>query len=239
MSAKGESKSCKAVSAPKIVRLSRKERVWTIRVKAGPHKKEFAVALGVVLRDFAKLGNTLKETKKIINEGMVKINGVVRKDHQFAVGIFDIISIEKQKLFYRVLIDSKGRIVIKEMKKASNEKLCKVEGKKVTKQGIIVLTNDGRMLKNVKAKVGDTIKLSVPENKLEKVFEMKEGSIAYLINGTHAGEKAKITGIVSGTATRKKLVKMELLGEEKKEFETTVEKVFVIGDKNVELEELK
>lgn len=239
MSTKGESKTRKAMSAPKIARIPRKENFWTIRVKAGPYKKESAVALGIVLRDFAKLGGTLKETKKIINAGMLKVNGVPRKDHQFPVGIFDIISIEGQKLFYRMVIDSKGRLVVSEMKKPSNEKLCKVEGKKVTRQGIIISTNDGRALKNVKAGIGDTIKLSVPGNKVEKVFEMKEGSLAYLTSGKHAGEKAKIIGIVSGTAARKKLVKMQLMNEEEKEFETTAEKVFVIGGKAAELEELK
>ncbi|MCX6800942.1 MAG: hypothetical protein NTZ73_02030 [Candidatus Diapherotrites archaeon] len=235
MSTKGESKSCKARSAPKAVHIPRKEMVWTVRAKAGPHKREMAVPLGIILRDSIKIGRTMKEAKKIANAGLVKVNGMARRDCQFAVGIFDTVVIEAQKLFYRIIIDKQGRLVIKEMKKPSNEKLCRVEGKKNTKEGIVIRTNDGRTLKGVKASVGDTIKILVPENKVEKIFELKEGALAYLINGTHAGETAKIRKIVSGTVTRKKLVKLEANG---KEFETTIEKVFVIGDKEAGLEEL-
>ena len=151
MSKKGGQLKTKALTAPKAVRIKRKENVWTVRTQPGAHKRVDSVALGVLLRDIAKLAESISEVKRILNNGEVKVNGVIRKDYRFSVGLFDVVEIEKQKLCFRVLFDTKRRIIIKEMKKPSKEKLCKVSYKRMTKKGVMLTTNDGKIFMNDKA----------------------------------------------------------------------------------------
>jgi small subunit ribosomal protein S4e len=236
MSSKGEKKNTKALSAPMVVHINRKENTWTVRTKAGAYKKQDSVSLGIVLRDYLKLATNLKEAKKILRGGDVKVNGVIRKDYQFGIGLFDLVEIEKQKLLHRAVFDKKRRIIVKEVKNKSNEKIVRVEFKKMTKKGIQITTNDGRVFINDKVKVGDSIKLKVPENKEEAVLQAKEGAIVYITKGVHCSETGKIKEIVPGSVNREKLVKIE---QDKKSFETILKNVFVIGEKEIALEDLK
>ncbi|MBT4870622.1 MAG: 30S ribosomal protein S4e [Candidatus Diapherotrites archaeon] len=236
MSSKGEKKKIKALNAPKSVHIHRKENTWTVKTKAGAHKKEASVALGIALRNFTDLARNLKEAKMIMLNGDVKVNGRVRKDHQFGVGIFDVISLPKQKAFYRVLVDAKGRIILKEMKKDSEEKLCRVEKKIVTSKGLQITTDDGITIIGTDAKVGDTLKVKFPENKVSEVIPMEVGANIYITKGVHCSEQGKVAEIISGTAKRERLVKVE---EKGKEYATTAKNVYVVGKGNVALDELK
>jgi len=235
MSTKGESKSSKAISMPKQINLGRKGNYWTIKAKSGPHDKETSMALGLVIRDFAKVATTLREAKEILNNGEVKVNGVIRTSHQFPTGIFDVVSIENQKLYFRILLDDKQRLLVKKLDKNSLEKVSKVTSKTMTGKGIQITTNDGRVYTGVKASVGDSLKIKLPEGKVEEVLEFKEGAVAYLTKGAHCSEMANVKGIVEGTARRAKLVK---LSNEKEDFETIAENVFVIGKGKAALMEM-
>jgi small subunit ribosomal protein S4e len=226
MSRKGENKKAKAISVPRAVHISRKEKFWTIKTKAGPHNKEGSIPLGLIVRDISKLAQTLREAKHILNTGEVKVNGVLRRDHQFPVGLFDVVAIEKQKVFYRVLLDSKGRLIAKPIEKESKEKLCKVTNKVMTSKGIQVTTNDARTFMGINASIGDSIVVKLPEGKAGEVIKFEEGSLAYLTKGAHCAQKATIKQIVSGTARKAKLVK---LSAGKEEFETIADNVFIIG----------
>ena len=235
MSSKGENKKAKAISMPRTVHLSRKENFWTVRTKAGPFNKETSVALGIVIRDFAKVAKTMKEVKHLLSKSEVKVNGVVRTDHQFPIGLFDVIAVTKQKLFFRVVLDDKQRLIIKSMDAESKEKISKVTNKVMTTKGIQLTTNDGRTYYGVKANVGDSLKIKLPEGKVESVLEFKDGMIAYLTKGANCSKVATIKEIVPATQRRDKLVK---LAEGKEEFETTAVNVVVVGKAKAEIEGL-
>jgi len=42
-------------------------------------------------------------------EGLIKVDGKVRRDHGYPLGVMDILTIDKAGESYRVLIDTKGR----------------------------------------------------------------------------------------------------------------------------------
>lgn len=42
-------------------------------------------------------------------EGLIKIDGKVRRDPRFPLGIMDVVSIEKTNEHFRILYDVKGR----------------------------------------------------------------------------------------------------------------------------------
>ena len=235
MSRKGENKKTKTISMPKAVNTSRKETSWTVNTKAGPHTKETSVALGIVIRNYAAIVSTMKEAKKILNNGEVKVNGIVRKEHQFPIGLFDVISMVKQKLFYRMVFDTKGRLVLKAIDVDAKEKLSKVTGKVMTSKGIQITTDDARTYFGIKANVGDSLKVTLPEGKVVEVLEFKEGAAAYITKGAHSSEVAKISEIVQGTEKKEKLVK--LVGG-KDSFETIAQNIHVVGKDKTEVEAL-
>ncbi len=235
MAKKGEAKKLKALNAPKTVKISRKENTWTVRTGKGPHKKNDSVALLIVLRDLIKLGDNLKEIKKILNANNVKVNEKVVKDYSLAIGLFDVITIEKQKLAYIALFDKKRRIVLKQIEKPLKQKIVKVVGRTVTKKGLQIATNDGRIIKNDKAKIGDSLKVNLPKYGVEKILELKKGSIVYLTKGAHCASTGKITEIILGSVSKEKLVRVEI---NKKEYETVERNVIVIGEDKSEINEI-
>jgi len=235
MSRKGQNKKTKTISMPKAVNTSRKETAWTVNTKAGPHTKETAVALGIVIRNYTGIVATMKEAKKILTCSEVKVNGVVRKEHQFAVGLFDVVTMAKQKLFFRMVYDTKGRLVLKAIENEAKEKLSKVTKKVMSSKGVQITTDDARTFIGVKANVGDSLKLALPSGEVTQVVAFKEGAMAYITKGAHCAEVAKIVAIVEGTEKKEKLVKME---KGKETFETIAKNIHIVGKDKNEVEAL-
>lgn len=226
MGKKGGNKKTKALYAPKTVNIKRKEAVWTVHTRAGAHKRKESVALGIVLRDLVKIAQSMKEVKTILLAKNVKVNGKLIFDPRSGVGLFDTIDIEAQKLFFRIVLDSKGRFFAKSIDKKSNEKVAKVAFKKMTAKGIQITTGDGRVLFSKEANVDDSVKISLPEGKVTEVLPLAKGAVVFITKGEHCSEIATVNEIVPGTVKRSKLVK---LTSAKKEFETIPENMIVIG----------
>ena len=234
MSKKGENKKLKALNAPKSMRISRKTTKWTIKTKAGAHKVKDSVSIGIVLRDYLKVADTLKEAKELLRNKKIKINGKVRKDYQYSIGIFDIIQIEENKVAYRAIFDAKRRIRLTPLEDKLEGKISKVEFKRATKHGVQLTTNDGLVFFNDKAKVGDSLKITM-DGKLDSIISLKEGSLVYITKGSHCSEKGIIEEIVSGSEKREKLVKIK---QDEKTFSTIAKNIIVIGEKDAAIADM-
>ena len=106
------SKHLKRLNAPKPLKIHRKEKTWTVQASPGPHPIEKSVPLGLIIRDYLELADTLKETKRIISNGEILVDGTIRKDYKFPCGLMDVISFPKLKKDYRVLYDRRGKITL-------------------------------------------------------------------------------------------------------------------------------
>jgi len=197
------------------------------------------VPLSYALRMIIGVSANLKETKKILSEGNAKVNGIVRKRIEFPVGIFDVVEVVALKSKYRIILDAKGRIVAKKIDtKGGNFKVSKIVGKRVVKGGkIMVMTNDGFNIPLGKdaVNVEDSVKISLPERKIEEVYSMGKGSSAFIVGGVHTGKTVKIEGVMPGSIKRHTLV--ELIDKEGK-FQTVIDNVFVVGKAKSEIEAL-
>jgi len=236
MAKKGGKKKQKRLSTNKIRLIKRKERTFTIKLKPGPHNFTQSVPLGFLVRDLLNLSTNSKETKNILISGKIKIDGKIRKEPKFPVGLFDLISIEDKKENYRMALDSKGRLKTIKTEEKKPVKLCKVTAKKIKgKKEIQLNTNDGRTFieKETKLKVGDTIKISLPEQKIIEKLSEKKGNLVYVTGGSHSGQIAEIEEIIPGTINRQKIIKLKT---KEKQFRTTESNVFVIGEKKPEIE---
>ena len=233
MASQGESKSSKRIASGKVRNIKRKKHVWTVKSRAGKHSAKTSVPLAVAIRDLIGLVADMREAKLVINRGMVKVDGAVRKDPRFSVGLFDVLDIEQSKKRYRAVFDEKGRLEFREVDaKGKLEKLVKIVGKRTLKGKKVQLRmNDGSIMVEPKGtfRVGDSLKISLPDNKILEHLEEKNGNLIYLIGGTHIGTFARMQNISEGTISKPKLVKLE---QEKEEFQTVEDNVFVVGSKN-------
>ena len=212
MAKKGERKHAKRISSPKSIFIrDRKKRGKRFLVKSSPgtHKREKSEPLLFFLREHLKLVKTLKEAKYVLNNGKVKIDGRVRKDPAFPVGLMDVIEIEGK--FYEMGIDEKGRLKVVEIE-GKDKKLEKVVNKvSVSKDNYQLTFHDGYTIltKDNSIKCGDSVVLNLKEWKIEKHIPLKEGVTCLVVEGKHSGEKAKLKEIVNRGGNREAVLKFK------------------------------
>ncbi|RUM34093.1 MAG: 30S ribosomal protein S4e [Archaeoglobus sp.] len=216
----------KRLSAPKTVKIPRKVAKWIVKTGPGPHNKS-AVPLLVVIRDYLKLADNAREARRIIASGEVLVDGKVRKDYRFPVGLFDVISIPKLNKTYRMLFDEKGRYVPKEVEDG-DLKVYKIKNKTTIRGGKVQLNLfDGtNLLADNSYKTKDSILVKIPEKKVIDHLRFENGALVMIVGGTHAGELGHIKEykIVKGSAPN--LVTIE---GDKGTITTIEDHVFVVG----------
>lgn len=218
----------KRISVPRSWQISKKSNKWITATKPGPHNKDQSVPLAVVLRDMLGIVNNRAEAKRILSEGKVQVDGIVRKDLRFPVGLMDIISIPENNVSYRVFFDNKGRLILKQLDGIENTKLCRINDKTYVKGGNIQLNlNDGSNIPGSNDyKTRDSVVLLLPEREIVKHIAYKEGSLAMIVGGGHTGELGTISAINPVRSSRSN--KVSISGES--DFDTIEDYVFVVGD---------
>lgn len=213
----------KRISAPKTWILNRQVRTFTIRPKPGAHALSEGLSLGSIVRDELKLASTLTETKKVLINNEILVDGKRRKEYQFMVGLFDVVKVPLLKHSYRVILDQKGRIKIVLIPEAeSSIKVCKVVGKKVLSgKKLQINLHDGKnVLSDVKVNVGDSVVVTLPEFKIKEVLPLTSGATIFLTRGKHHGDLGKFKTIKGAEA-------IYIKGDE--EVQTAKEYLFVVG----------
>jgi small subunit ribosomal protein S4e len=175
-----------------------------------------------------KLADNLKEVQYILANGQVSVDGVVRRDYKFPVGIFDVVSIPATKMHYRVLLNSRGKFVLCPTKDLG-AKLCRVNSKTTIPGGVIQLNlHDGsNIIGSDNYHPGDSVVLKLPERKIVKRLEHAPGNLAMVVRGRHAGEIGTIKEMRGIRGPQPNMVTIK--GDT--EFETIKEYIFIIGAK--------
>lgn len=212
----------KRLAAPKFFPIPRKHGKYVVCPSPGPHPKDFCFPLLLIVRDILGLAEKANEAKKIIKAREILIDGRVRTDHKFPVGLFDVISIPKIGKNY-IVVPSKKGLELKEIaENASKEKLCKIIGKKMVRGNKVQLTaHDGKTFlvgieEKDKFKVGDTvmIKLSPEKYEIKEVIEYKEGARVVVIKGANRGKSGRILKTIKRRRLEKQKVLVEVEGRE-------------------------
>jgi small subunit ribosomal protein S4e len=230
----------KRIAAPRSWKIARKVSHWVTKPRPGAHPGDRSIPLLVVVRDMLKLADNARETKRILNEGDVLVNGKVRRDRKFAVGIFDIIAIPRLKSYYMVLLDKKGNLSLVEIgEEAASKKLCRVDDKRMLKAGRIQLNlHDGRNIHpgelGKEIRTHDSLMISVPGNEIVQHFAYQAGSKVVVIGGRHSAQTGEIQEIRIMRSSQPNVVKIKPLGEGES-FETIDDSVFVVGEEKIEV----
>jgi small subunit ribosomal protein S4e len=219
------------LNAPKSWPIRRKGIKFIKRPNAGAHTLRTSITLSLVLTSVLKYVRIGKEVRKVLHEGNVLVNGKIRRDPAYPVGIMDVVSLPKLKESYRVLYTDKGKFtVVSLVEKEQKVRAVKIKNKSLIKSGKVQLNfTDGTntLVQKDVYKTEDTLLLSLEKNIVEQHIPFKEGAKVYLTGGNSVG-KIAILSKVNG-----ELVTLKIDG---KDVDTARKYVFIVeglelGDK--------
>jgi small subunit ribosomal protein S4e len=240
MARMGGQRRLKRLAAPVFWPIPKKEAKWAVKPRPGPHSQDRSIPLLVLVRDILKFATTAREARKIIAEGHIKVDGVVRKDYKFPVGPMDVIEIVDTGETFRLLPYPTKVLVLHPIpKEEAQYKPVRIENKTTVKGGHVQLNLfDGRnILIRVKDprnpvedtyKTLDTLLIKVPGQEIVKHIQFGEGKIAILIAGRNVGRVGVIRGVQRGWGWKRSIVTLE--DQKGSQFQTSLEYVLVIGE---------
>jgi small subunit ribosomal protein S4e len=170
----------------------------------------------------------MKEAEVILNAGKVKVDGKVRYDTNYPVGLMDVVELGSGQSFRMVPRESNLLVALPIEERERNVKLAKVRSKiNVVGKKLQYGFHDGRTkLSDMKLNVGDTCVLKLPQGEIEEQIRFVKGQTAIIITGENAGRIGKIEDIKDGIFS---LPKRALLSFGDRSAELPVESVMVVG----------
>ncbi|MCD6445627.1 30S ribosomal protein S4e [Candidatus Bathyarchaeota archaeon] len=242
MGKKGESKGLKRKPAPKFWPIHRKEHVWVVKPSPGPHPAKKCLPLAIILRDILGLAETRKEAKTIISQGKVLVDGKIRREDNFPVGLMDVISIPEINKLFRVLPSKKGLILHEISKEEATFKLCRIENKTIIKNGHIQLNfHDGSNLlikvadpKNPEEdvyKTLDTLKISIPDRQIIEHVKVKKNCFAIITGGKNIGKFGRIIDIEEAEGKKRRNLLVTVDDGRGNRYQTILDFIFTVGGK--------
>ncbi len=240
MARMGSKKHIKRLAAPRLWQIHRKEKKWAPRTRPGPHPLHRSIPIQIIVRDMLGYAKTIRETKKILTDGNVLVDGIIRKDLRFPVGLMDTVEIKKIHKFYRVLPHPRKELILTEISEEEAAfKLCQITNKVTVKRGNIQLNlHDGR---NILIKVSDAqnpvedayktrdaLQLALPNQEIINHVTFEADVVAIIRGGKNAGVVGRIKEIEKRIGYHTSVVMLENAQGEL--FETALEYVFPIGE---------
>ncbi|MBU1199055.1 MAG: hypothetical protein KKF46_03310 [Nanoarchaeota archaeon] len=218
----------KRINAPKRWNILRKNYKFISRPNPG-RDLSLSISLNTVLKEMLNKTKTTKETKYLLKNQGVMVNGVKRYDDKFPVGFLDVVSFPSTKEYFRILIDKKNKMFVLSIKEDESKlKLSKLIDKKdLSKEKVQFNCSDGRnfIVKRgdkllADAKTNDSLLYAIPENKITQVLKLEKGALVYLYKGKHVGLIVVVDDFKEGNIVFK---------EGKDVFETKSEYAFAVG----------
>jgi small subunit ribosomal protein S4e len=188
----------KTYPAPRFWPILIKEHEFTIRPASGPHQISWSIPLGILLRDILKYAKTVREVKRILAEGKVLIDGKVRADYKFPVGLMDVVYLKPAKEYYRVLPNSTNRLaLVKITPEEATFKLVRLTGKRTLRGNKVQLNfHDGRSSVarvedpfnlQMGYRIFDVLKISLPDGQVIDSIPLEPDAFVSIIGGTNIG----------------------------------------------------
>ena len=213
------------LAAPKTWPIKRRGSTFVTKQNAGPHSLALSTPLNILLKEVLSSAENTREAKKLLNLNVVLIDCKQRRDVRFPVGIFDTLQFSNVDEYFRVSLSRKGKIHLAKIRKEeASLKPAKIIGKKMIKGRLQLNLYDGKniLTDSDSFKVGDTLLISLPEQKIIKHLRLDKKSTIFLIGGKHIGEIGAVEDIVQN-----KIIYKDSQG---KLVETSKKYAFVVGD---------
>ncbi|HIG96370.1 TPA: 30S ribosomal protein S4e [Candidatus Woesearchaeota archaeon] len=194
----------KRIAMPKTWHLPRKETIFLARPNPGSAILAFSMPLSLVMKELIKCVKTTKEVKSILKTKGVFVDERRRWDDKYNVGLMDTIALPTSNEYYRLLLNTNGKLDIAPISKdEASMKLVKIVGKTIlNKDHVQINLSSGR---NLIVKIGekgagaynvhDTLMLSLPGQQIKQHLKFEAGCLVYLTGGKHTGKVGKLVGV--------------------------------------------
>ncbi len=218
-------------AAPRAWTIPRKGTKWVKRPGPGPHAQDASIPLLLVLRDLRRIVSSAREASQLVRSGAIRVDGKVANDLDRGLGLMDTLSFAAPlDEHFRVVRDHHGKLVLVSIPATeATQKIGRVRFKHAVKAGRIEVTlHDGRNLlvdRGTPYKVGDSVKIEVPSQKVLEHFPLAAGALALVAGGSHVGELARVERVEVRNSSHPNLVHF------KEGFSTIKEYVYVVGEK--------
>jgi small subunit ribosomal protein S4e len=225
----------KRAAAPRAWTIPRKGTKWVKRPGPGPHRQDQSIPLQIVLRDTLHLARSTRETRLLLRAGHVRVDGKLVKDLDRGIGLMDTLSLTAPlDAHYRVVKDRRGKLaLVKIPSPEAGLKIGQVRFKHTVPSGRVAVTlHDGRNLlvpASTPYRVGDSVKIEVPAQKVVDHFKLAPGALAFVSGGSHVGQLARVDRVEVRNSSHPNLVHFQ------EGFSTTKQYVFVVGQKAPEV----
>jgi small subunit ribosomal protein S4e len=238
----GGSKHLRSLVAPEFWPIPVKERFWTVKPSPGPHPIEASIPLAILIRDMMKYATTLREARKIIAKGLIEVDGRVRRNYKYPVGLFDVIRLVPVNKYYRVVPDNTFFMKLVEISpEEARLKPLRIENKTTVKGGHIQLNlSDGS---NIIVRVSDprnpaedvydtlgTVIVEIPGRRIVDYIPLREGNYAVISGGNNVGKHGKVVSIVKGMKRYRSIITLK--GADGSLIQTSLDYAYVIGRDN-------
>ena len=216
-------------AAPRAWTIPRKGTKWVKRPGPGPHAQDQSIPLLLVLRDIRHIVESAREARILLRTGAVRVDGKVAKDLDRGLGLMDTLSFAAPlDAHYRVMKDRHGKLVLVAIPSTeATLKIARVRFKHAVPKGQVEVTlHDGRNLlvpSTSPYRVGDSLKIELPTQKVVEHIPLAPGSLAYVSGGSHVGELARVERVEVRNSSQPNLVHF------KEGFSTVKEYVFMVG----------
>jgi len=122
---------------------------------------------------------------------MIKIDGKIRRDPRFPLGMMDVVTIEKTNENFRILLDTKGRFHPHRIdQKEAGFKLCKVIRKRIGKEKVPhIVTHDGRTIRypHPDVQINDSLMYNFSTGETQGIVKFQNNAIVMIVGGNNIG----------------------------------------------------
>jgi len=220
--------------APEWWPVSIKEATWVVRPSPGPHPLFKSLPLAILVRDVLRYTKTLREARYVIGKGLIKVDGEVRRNYKYPVGLMDVVEIIPTNEAYRIVPHPiKFLWPVPINKEEARYKLCRIEDKTMVNGGQIQLNlHDGKNIQltreeGSKYSTLDSVLIDLTENKIVDYIKLELGVLGLVVDGRNVGYHGKITEIIQTYRRRDSTVK--IITNDGKEVRTIINYLFAIG----------
>jgi len=219
----------KRLAAPGFWPVKKKSKKFVVAPRPGPHPKKASIPIALIIRDILGYAQTIREVKTIMNNSLVKVDGKVKKDYAYPIGLMDIVSIGDE--CFMIIPSIKGFELVSMKKSESLFKLCRIRDKQCIGNKIQLNLHDGKNIliskeEGNKYNTGDVLILDTEKNSIKEHLKFEKGSIALIISGHNTGALGKIEDII---ITRSPQPNQVVIAIENRKIPIPKDYVFVVG----------
>ncbi len=196
----------KRLNMPSSWQIKRKIIRWVTRPNPGAHALEFGLSINTFLKEITGLASSTREVRNILYNKEIFVDGKIRDERKFIVGLMDVVSVPKMNKHYRIAFNSKGKLTAVPIKEEESKiKLSKIKNKSLVKGKTQLNLSDGRniLVDKDDFKVGDSVVIELPSQKIKQSVKLEKGALIYLTGGKHTSDIGKVEDISSRKITFK------------------------------------